>query len=324
MTIHQSLRHTSRHYGPLVLGAGAPDPLVLPGSRRQPECRSDRRSAVLRRWLRRYLPAEVSGIFGALLCAWLASRCTTAPGAIALAGTGGENLGYFGMLFARECAERSRQYRRQIIRELALEFGPATAMDSLVFSPILLYISILLAPNLPLGIAIGTLFANCAFYIPVIATHERLRHRRALHERVPPMIAVPHPIFAMDRTSLTGEDAAQVDARVLGQYRERSPWGLATAVDLGDCDPRANRDVDCSRSAGSCPQRTSFQPSMTTYSGKRSTGFPRPASAAGSGAPRRCRIARATLISCAASVRAAMAVPVPTHVARRHRAYASW
>ena len=132
------------------------------------------------RWLRRYLPAELSGILGALFCSWLASLWTTGPEAIALAGTCGENLGYFSMMFAREQAIRGRRSTRQIVRELTFELGPATVIDSLVCGPVLLYFGILLAPNLPVGLAAGTILASCTFYVLTIATHERLRQRPSL------------------------------------------------------------------------------------------------------------------------------------------------
>jgi S-adenosylmethionine/arginine decarboxylase-like enzyme len=51
----------------------------------------------------------------------------------------------------------------------------------------------------------------------------------------------PSIVLARDTIMSAGE-AAHLDARMLAQYNASDPWGLATAIDLGGCDPQAIRD----------------------------------------------------------------------------------
>ncbi len=129
-------------------------------------------------WLRRYLPAELAGIPSALLCAWAADRLTGSTAAAAVAATWGENLGFYGLLLARELRRRGgRRALAAALRDLTLEFGPAEALDSLLLRPALIYIAMLYAPHPALGVLLGKLAADLAFYLPTIASYELLRRR---------------------------------------------------------------------------------------------------------------------------------------------------
>lgn len=59
------------------------------------------------------------------------------------------------------------------------------------------------------------------------------------------MIAQSSPITTARNAIMGAEEAARLDARMLARYDELNPWGLATAIDLGDCDPQAIRDPGC-------------------------------------------------------------------------------
>jgi S-adenosylmethionine/arginine decarboxylase-like enzyme len=56
------------------------------------------------------------------------------------------------------------------------------------------------------------------------------------------MIAQNPPLIAPRDAILSTDEAARLDARMLAQYSASDPWGLATAIDLGGCDPQAIRD----------------------------------------------------------------------------------
>jgi len=129
-------------------------------------------------WLRRYLPAELAGTPSALFCAWAVDRLTGSTAAAAVAATWGENLGFYGLLLARELRRRGGlSALPAALRDLTLEFGPAEALDRLLLRPALIYIAMLNAPHPALGVLVGKLAADLAFYVPTIASYELLRRR---------------------------------------------------------------------------------------------------------------------------------------------------
>ena len=130
-------------------------------------------------WLRRYLPAELVCTVTGLLGAWAAAVLTGSPAAIAVAGTWGENVGFYGMMLGREIAQRGMRSLSPIIHDLILEFGLAEVLDCLLLRPALLYAGQMLAPNTAMGVVAGKLAADLIFYVPTIVSYELLR-RRAL------------------------------------------------------------------------------------------------------------------------------------------------
>lgn len=134
-------------------------------------------------WLRRYLPAELVCTVTGLLGAWAAFALTGSPAAVAVAGTLGENVGFYGMMLGHEIAHRGMRSLSPIIRDLMLEFGLAEMLDCLLLRPALMYAGQMLAPNTALGIVAGKLVADIVFYVPTIVGYELLR-QRALHTLV--------------------------------------------------------------------------------------------------------------------------------------------
>lgn len=132
-------------------------------------------------WLRRYLPAEVVGTVCAVLGGLLAGAGD--PALAALGGAWGENVGYYGAMLARDLRARLAREGRltpggvlRSVRDLALEFGGAEVLDSFLVRPAALFAAIALTGNLPLGILLGKLAADLAFYLPAILGYE-LRRR---------------------------------------------------------------------------------------------------------------------------------------------------
>jgi hypothetical protein len=128
------------------------------------------------RWLRRYLPAELVALPCALLSGFLAGHLTGSAAAAALAATWGENAGFYGLMIGRELAQRrSPRELPRVVCELALEFGPAEAFDSLLLRPAAVYVGLALAPHPALGMLAGKVAADVTFYAPAIVCHELQR-----------------------------------------------------------------------------------------------------------------------------------------------------
>jgi hypothetical protein len=139
----------------------------------------------LLRWLRRYLPAELVAGPCALLCGFAAGQLTGSSAAAALAATWGENAGFYGLMIGRELgSRRTLRPLPEVVRTLALEFGPAEALDSLLLRPAAVYAGLALGPHPALGILAGKLAADVTFYVPAIACHELQRAWAASRRRV--------------------------------------------------------------------------------------------------------------------------------------------
>jgi hypothetical protein len=139
-------------------------------------------------WLRRYGMAELLGIVGALLSAYLAKNAELPLVAVGYAGAIGENVGFYSTIVVRQVAADRRlaldageRYRARQLwctgRELLLEFGPAELFDSLVMRPFAMGFGVRMLGH-PVGVVIGKLVADVTFYLPVILTYETRRRAR--------------------------------------------------------------------------------------------------------------------------------------------------
>jgi hypothetical protein len=128
-------------------------------------------------WLRRYLPAEALSVL-AILCASLTTLEVTGNILLAaLAGTWAEFLTYYGVFIVRALRAGGRitpQVGLITVRNLALEFGAAELLDSLLVRPAALAIALALLPNPALGALAGKLAADVVFYLPTILSFELL------------------------------------------------------------------------------------------------------------------------------------------------------
>lgn len=132
-------------------------------------------------WARRYLPAELLSLAVTLIIATAALALTGSQVAAALAGTWAEFLAYYGLIIARDLRAAGRPTPRKAaatLLRIALEFGPAELLDSLLIRPAALYAGLALAPAAPAaGLLAGKLAADLVFYLPTIASYELLRRR---------------------------------------------------------------------------------------------------------------------------------------------------
>jgi hypothetical protein len=136
----------------------------------------------LAEWGRRYLPAEVVGIICALVGGIVASRMLGNPALTALAGTWGETVGYYATMLVTELRQRGAPAGRialrnvpRAIRDLLLEFSGAECLDSLFIRPAAMYALAAWSGNLVVGLLLGKLVADIAFYIPTIVSYELRR-----------------------------------------------------------------------------------------------------------------------------------------------------
>jgi len=138
--------------------------------------------------MKRYFPAEIFSIMGALLGAQIVFILTGNRILSAYAGAIGDNLFYYGLIVIREIitdAKHSKNNNQKhgikgllkTIRNIMVEFGPAEFLDSLILRPFCLYLFPILLKNYTMGIIVGTVAASFVFYIPTIIAYElRKKH----------------------------------------------------------------------------------------------------------------------------------------------------
>lgn len=145
--------------------------------------------AKIREWARRYLPAEGLSVVATLAGAGLVWHLF--PGQelrAALAGTWAGNVAYFGWLLGQDVRQTRRhlhavghRYTRrtfgQNVRALAVEFGPAEVLDSLLIRPALMYWLPRLVGSRSGGILLAKLLADVTFYVPAILSYELSKKR---------------------------------------------------------------------------------------------------------------------------------------------------
>ena len=138
-------------------------------------------------WLRRYGPAEVTGIGTALLGSYFVHAVTGNEIAAAFGGALGETLGFYGVIIGREIRRDAEAARvaelpygpRAWLRtaaNLMIEFGPAEILDTAVIRPLTMGVGTRLLGR-ALGIPLGKLAADITFYVPVIFMYEWRRRR---------------------------------------------------------------------------------------------------------------------------------------------------
>jgi hypothetical protein len=142
-------------------------------------------------WLRRYGPAELIALLGALAGYVLLEAATASHVAAAYGAALGDNLGYYGFIVAREIGAkvvgRPHPVRGavRVCRSLALEFGPAELLDSTIVRPACVAVATG-AFGMALGVLVAKVAADLAFYVPVITSFElqgRHANRKAPPER---------------------------------------------------------------------------------------------------------------------------------------------
>ena len=157
-------------------------------------------------WVRRYLPNELAGWVGELGGAALTYQLTGSYAAAILAGTVGASVGYYATAYVngvrwsyRAQDGRSRPMRMLVAnglaaRSIAVEFGPAEAIDSILIRPAMLYAGPFLVGNIAVGWIVGSIAADIAFYVMAIFSYERFANLLARPE---PKRVAPHTVPAL-------------------------------------------------------------------------------------------------------------------------------
>jgi hypothetical protein len=154
----------------------------------------------LREWVRRYLPCEVAGTTCELGGAAITYGITGSAAAAAVVATIGASVGYYAAAYvtAVRAAHRlqlgsSRMSRALTanglaLRSIAIEFGPAEVIDSLIIRPLAFYFGPILFGGMVAGWIFAKLVADVGFYVLAIFSYEKFNGLLVVHgkgEEVP-------------------------------------------------------------------------------------------------------------------------------------------
>ena len=130
-------------------------------------------------WLKRYVPAEIVAVVGALVGGLITHQLFGHPVLTALGGTWGENLGFYGKIIYSDIQARRQKDEKitligflKVVRNIVFEFGVAEAADSFVLRPMAMYVFPQLTGNVALGLLLGKFSADLTFYLPTIIFYE--------------------------------------------------------------------------------------------------------------------------------------------------------
>lgn len=136
-------------------------------------------------WVRRYLPLEIAGWVGELGSAAAMYWLTGSFAAAVVVGTIGASVGYYATAYVNGVrwsyrAQQSRSWPMRVLianalslRSIAVEFGPAEVIDSIIIRPVALYAGPYILGNVAVGWVVGSLVADIAFYVMAIFSYER-------------------------------------------------------------------------------------------------------------------------------------------------------
>jgi hypothetical protein len=136
-------------------------------------------------WARRYLPCEVAGTTCEMGGAAIAYATTESAALAAIVATVGASVGYYAAAYlaAVRTAYRARASsprRRRVlaanglaVRSVAVEFGPAEIIDSLLIRPAAFYFGPILFGGMVAGWIFAKFVADIGFYVLAIFSYER-------------------------------------------------------------------------------------------------------------------------------------------------------
>jgi len=139
----------------------------------------------LREWARRYLPCEIAGTTCEMGGAAIAYAATGSVAAAAVVATVGASVGYYAAAYwtavrtAYRAQPSSSRLRRGLVangralRSIAIEFGPAEVVDSLIIRPLAFYFGPILLGGVVAGWIFAKLVADVGFYVLAIFSYER-------------------------------------------------------------------------------------------------------------------------------------------------------
>lgn len=133
----------------------------------------------IKEWVRRYLPAEIAAIVGAMAGGLLVHQIFHSPVLTALGGTWGENVGYYGKIIHADIKARMQLDEKitlrgvvTVLRNAVIEFGLAEYFDSFLIRPLTMYFFTQWSGNIAIGLFLGKISADVTFYTPAIFFYE--------------------------------------------------------------------------------------------------------------------------------------------------------
>jgi hypothetical protein len=141
----------------------------------------------LREWVRRYLPCEIAGTTCEFGGAGIAYLLTGSFAAAAIVATIGASLGYYAAAYGTAVRTTYREHshlpRKQraltanglALRSIAVEFGPAEVIDSLIVRPLAFYLGPILFGGMVAGWIFAKLMADVGFYVLAVCSYERFK-----------------------------------------------------------------------------------------------------------------------------------------------------
>ena len=129
----------------------------------------------LMEWVRRYLPCEISGTVGELggaAAAYLLTGSMTAVGYYAAAYVSAVRWAY------REQTHQGWATRVVVanllaVRSIAIEFGPAEIIDTILIRPLAYYLAPLMFGNVVVGWIFAKIVSDIGFYTFAVFSYER-------------------------------------------------------------------------------------------------------------------------------------------------------
>ena len=137
----------------------------------------------IKEWLKRYLPAEIAGTVTAVIAATVCHAYSNNHLFIAYIATIGEAVGFYLTVFIQYSwiAAKKRKFKNELFgwhdlykttQTILLEFGPATLLDDLLLRPFFMYLFSTQLKSFTLGILVGKIVGDIAFYMLVILSYE--------------------------------------------------------------------------------------------------------------------------------------------------------
>ncbi|MET0995115.1 MAG: hypothetical protein ABWY20_14020, partial [Mycobacterium sp.] len=128
---------------------------------------------------------EIAGWVGELGSAAAMYWLTGSFAAAVVVGTIGASVGYYATAYVNGVrwsyrAQQGRSWPMRVLianalslRSIAVEFGPAEVIDSIIIRPVALYSGPYILGNVAVGWVVGSLVADIAFYVMAIFSYER-------------------------------------------------------------------------------------------------------------------------------------------------------
>jgi len=137
----------------------------------------------IKRWVKRFLPAEVVGTVVAIVVSSFTHYYTNNAIIAAYAGSLSETIAFYTTIIIHDTLTASKRLKEEgktlsprgfayLLRNILLDFGIAELLDSMLLRPFCMYVFPIWLRNYQLGILAGKIASDIVFYMPVIISYE--------------------------------------------------------------------------------------------------------------------------------------------------------